>query len=316
MGWKLRHQLEGGVGVVQIVVAELLALELARGGDAGTRIAGGIERGLLVRVLAVAQRLRPGARQGDAARKIIAGLLCEPCTDGGVVGGGAGIGVRRQAAAQRRRGGTAVGFHLRHHRGVIGGVGDHGDAFVVLGRGADQGRSADVDVLDAGGEIAAAGDGLLERVKVHHHQIDCGDTVPVHGANMLGQGAAGQDPAVHQRVQRLDPAVHDLWKAGVITDLAHLDAGIGKRPGRAAGRQDIHPAGGEESAQLLEPGLVGYGNQGAGDAGRWRFRHAVSAMRRRWTWGPARAGTRGHDGASGRGSHRPHPPAPPCTRRR
>ncbi len=161
---KLGHQFESGVGVVQIVVAQFFALKLRGGGDAGARIPGGVERRRLVRVLAVAQRLHPCAGNGGAARERIIGLRREPGADGGIVGGGAGIGIRCQPSAQRRRGGAVIGRHLFHHRGVILNVGDYRDAFVILRRGADQGRSTDIDVLDTGIEIAAAGDGLLERV--------------------------------------------------------------------------------------------------------------------------------------------------------
>ena len=51
------------VGVVDVVVAQLLALQLARGGDAGARGGEGVERRRLVRVLAVAHGLLQ--RAGD-----------------------------------------------------------------------------------------------------------------------------------------------------------------------------------------------------------------------------------------------------------
>ena len=61
-------QLESGIGVVDVVVGQLLALMLARGGDAGPGRAIGVEGRLLVRVLAVAQRLRERAAEDAAAR--------------------------------------------------------------------------------------------------------------------------------------------------------------------------------------------------------------------------------------------------------
>ena len=45
-GIELADQLEGGVGIVDVVVGQLLALKLASGGDAGPHVAGDIEAGL------------------------------------------------------------------------------------------------------------------------------------------------------------------------------------------------------------------------------------------------------------------------------
>src|SRR5215467_7478626 len=93
LGIELGDALIGGVGVVDVVVGELLALRLARGGDAEAGLAGAVERGLLVRVLAIAQRLGELARDRAVGRRRIVELLCEPVRDRGVVGGGAGIGL-------------------------------------------------------------------------------------------------------------------------------------------------------------------------------------------------------------------------------
>jgi hypothetical protein len=60
---ELGGQLPAGVQIDDVVEAEFLALQLARAGDAQAR-AVGVERGALVRVFAVAQRLRQ--RQVDA----------------------------------------------------------------------------------------------------------------------------------------------------------------------------------------------------------------------------------------------------------
>ena len=75
---ELGHELEGGVGVVEVVVAELLALELACRGDARPRLAAGVERRLLVRVLAVAQELLELARDDELLRENLAERAREP----------------------------------------------------------------------------------------------------------------------------------------------------------------------------------------------------------------------------------------------
>ena len=52
-----RDQLEGGVGIEQVVVGKLLALKLLRRGHARPPVAGDVEGGCLMRVLAIAQPL-------------------------------------------------------------------------------------------------------------------------------------------------------------------------------------------------------------------------------------------------------------------
>src|SRR5262249_60887722 len=61
LGIELGDAFVGRVGVVDIVVGELLALHLARGGDAWPQTARGIERRRLMRVVAVAQRFDQAA---------------------------------------------------------------------------------------------------------------------------------------------------------------------------------------------------------------------------------------------------------------
>ena len=62
----------GRIGVVDVVVGQFLALQLPRGGDAGALVGRRIERGLLVRVLAVAQRLdQPAAERAEIRRVVL-----------------------------------------------------------------------------------------------------------------------------------------------------------------------------------------------------------------------------------------------------
>src|SRR5262249_1668273 len=98
-----------GVGVVEIVVGELLALQLTRGRNAVALIGSAIERRRLGRVLAVAQGL--GERAADRAprRRSLADLPGKPVGDGGVIGGGARVGLGGEPPAQGEGGGAAVG---------------------------------------------------------------------------------------------------------------------------------------------------------------------------------------------------------------
>jgi hypothetical protein len=54
--------------------------------------------------------------------------------------------------------------------------------------------------------------------------------------------APRQDAAMQRRVQRLDPPVEHLGKTRLGGDVGNLDAGIGERPRRPAGRQNLDAA--------------------------------------------------------------------------
>ncbi len=170
----------GRVGIVDIVVGQLLALHLTRGGDAEAHVGCPIERRRLMRVLAVAQFLdQPAAESAVVGRNIVE-LFGEPVGDRRVVGRGAGESLGGKLSPQRERRHAVVGFEFAEQRGVIGGIDHDRDVVVVLRRGADHGRAADVDVLDAGGKIAAARDGVLERIKIDDQNIDRADAVRAH----------------------------------------------------------------------------------------------------------------------------------------
>ena len=99
---KFRHQLQRRVGIVVIVVAEFLALHLLRLGDpAAVGPKREIKRRLLVRILAVAQRLPPLHRQRQDVREELP-LVAErePLRDRRIVDGGGGKGLCRQIFAE------------------------------------------------------------------------------------------------------------------------------------------------------------------------------------------------------------------------
>ena len=56
---------------------------------------------------------------------------------------------------------------------------------------------------------------------------------------MLGLAQVGEDPGVHARVQRLDPAVEALGEAGEVLDLGHGHARVGDARGGGTGRDDL-----------------------------------------------------------------------------
>ena len=67
-------------------------------------------------------------------------------------------------------------------------------------------------------------DRRLERIEVHDEEIDRRDAMREHRRLVLRVLADRQQAAVNLRVQRLDPPVHHLGKAGEIGDIADREA--------------------------------------------------------------------------------------------
>ena len=111
-------QLVGGVGVVEVVVGELLALHLAGGGDAGPLLAAEIEGAPTdagSRRSGASSPSRPA--KAPVGRERLAQLAREPGRDGGVIGGGAREGLGRQLPAQGEGDGAGILVERGEDRG-------------------------------------------------------------------------------------------------------------------------------------------------------------------------------------------------------
>ena len=288
LGIELRHQLNGRVGVGDVVIAEGLALHLAGGGHPGPWGLLHVEGGGLVRVLAIAKGLGQAARQGPPPGCGLAQLAREPGRNRRIVGRRAGVGPGRQGLAQDQARGS-----LRRQLGQdllqVLQFGADRHIAMVLGRRADHRGTADVDVLDGAGEVAPAGHRLLEGVEVDVDEVDPANPVLGHGGG-VGRGVAhAQEAAVHHRVQGLDPAVHHLRKAGQVRDVLHGQPCSGDaRPG-AARRHQLHAPFGQGPGGLDQPRLVGHRDQGPADGNAIRRRREVRGGRH----GALRGGSEG-----------------------
>ncbi|GMA79181.1 hypothetical protein GCM10025880_55980 [Methylorubrum aminovorans] len=136
---------------------------------------------------------------------------------------------------------------------------------MVLGRRADHGRAADIDVLDAVVIGLAGLQRLLERVEVDHEQVDSADPVGSERRLVLGVVAHREKAAMNRRMQRLHPSVHHLGKAGQLGHLFHGEARLGQRAVGAAGRDQFDAPPAQRRGEVGEPGLVRDGEKGAGD---------------------------------------------------
>ena len=271
----------GGVGVRDVVVGQFLALQLAVvAQQAGLTLRVDVEGGGLVRVLAVAQGLLLLDLQGQGAGPFVAGrhgfLLGlgvdqagQVGGDGAVVGGGVGVDLGGQRQAQAV-GGVAALVHFGQHARVVDGVDHHGHAAgfgaVVLGRRAQHGRAADVDVFDGVGEGAVRlGHGFAERIQVDHQHVDTVDARRLDGVHVLGAVAARQQAAMDLRVQRLDAAIENFGRTRVGRHFGDGQAGVGQQLGGAAGGQQAHAARGQGAGKFNDAGLVGHRKQGGFD---------------------------------------------------
>ncbi|CAM5351684.1 hypothetical protein SFIMM107S_05882 [Streptomyces griseus] len=232
-----------------------------------TAVAGGVERGGLVRVLAVAQDVLAGEGVAEELReaRVVGGrvVVGEPGGDGHVVGGGVleGLGGEPLAGGEVEAAGLGGGEDV----GVPLGAGDDGHGRVVLGGGADHRGAADVDLLDALVVGGARGDGLLERVEVHHDQVEGLDAQLGELLAVGVQAEVGEDAGVDAGVQRLDAAVQALGEAGELLDLGDRHSGGGDLPGGGAGGDELDARLVQTAGEVFEPRLVVDTDQGAAD---------------------------------------------------
>lgn len=155
---------------------------------------------LLVGVGAVAQR--------DVLVTVAGVLLAEELGDGRVVVGSvlkSLEGVHLAAGI-----GDVALLELGQEVVVVVGVAEDGDARVVLCGGADQGDTANVNLLDGLGDgDVDLGDCVLEGVQVADDIVDLVDVLLGQVLLVRGQ-VAGEDTGVDRRVQGLDAATQHL----------------------------------------------------------------------------------------------------------
>jgi hypothetical protein len=266
----LGDQAEGGVGIQQVVVGQLLAGELHGGAEPPRpgRPVDRVERGRLVGVLAVAEGLHKPAAELERRREPRAPgpprRAGDPGRHRGVVGGGSGerLGGQRPPLLQA----GAAGGHGRLDQGVVAGVAHHRHPGVVLGGGAHHRRPADVDPLDRKTLVdVPAGDRLLERVEVDHHQVERGDARRLQLGELLGPAAVGQQAGVDPRVEGLHPAGEHLREAGELLHPGDAQAVALQGGGGRAGGDHLGAGGGERGGQPVQALLVEHRHQRAPD---------------------------------------------------
>ena len=263
---EFRHAFEGGVGVVQVVVGQLLALHLPRRRDARAVRAIHVEGGAAgagSRHSAAPWRSTPAQRQ--ARREVLPFLPREPARDRGIIGRRARIGRGRQAPA-RRQAGAALRGDLGLHLGEMRGLGQHRDMRMVLRRasGSSPGRRCRCSRCSR----------RRTRPARPSPRTDRGSPPPGRSARCRAASICARCSARSRR-PRMPPCTcgtsvltrpSRISGKPVCSDTSFTgDAGLAQRAGRAAGGQDLDARRGEEPAEFDQPRLVGDGQQGAAD---------------------------------------------------
>ncbi len=226
----------------------------------------------------------------------------EPVRDHAVVARGVCVDFRGKASAQVQRG-AVVRVQGLDQLGIIGRIDQGGDVLVVLGRGAQHRRSADVDVLDRIVHAAIRrGGSLLERIQVDDQQVDALDAVRGHHRIVLA--APAEQATVDFRMQGLDPAVHDFRKSGDVGDFTHGESRFAQRACGAAGGNEYDAERVQATRQVDEAGLVGHAQQRAPDGAKSHR-----------TWARPQISTGLYPGSAGRASAQPSGAKTGCANR-
>src|SRR6266542_337793 len=248
-----QHQRAGEI--VQVVEGEVAAVELLDVAEQRpARVDFTVIRGALMRILAVREVLHLLERERERLGQPL--TLGEPARDRGFVGGG---------ARERGRGESVPGLggersvlpELVEHSGVLLSARDRRDVGEVLCRCAQHRRPADVDHLD--GVLHARSvtvDDRAERIEVDADEVEGLDLLLVERLEVVGAVAAGEDPAVNSRMQRLHAAAEQLGRLGHVFDVRDLQALLLEEPGRAAAGDELETELVQPARELVEPRLV------------------------------------------------------------
>ena len=87
----------------------------------------------------------------------------------------------------------------------------------------------------------------------------------VGGLDVRGIVAHGEEAGVELRVERLDPAVHNLREAGEVRHRPQRHTALGERTRGATSRDDLDPQLAQPAGKLHDPRLVGDGEDRARD---------------------------------------------------
>jgi hypothetical protein len=133
---------------------------------------------------------------------------------------------------------------------------------VVLGRGPDHGRTADVDHLDDLGTALSRGHGLFEGIQVDYDEVDGFDRRLGEVARVIVPRVVGEHASENLGVQGLDPPAEDLGESRLLLDERDRDAGLFQMRRGAARRNELDAALDEGAGEVGDAGFVVDGDEG------------------------------------------------------
>ena len=135
---------------------------------------------------------------------------------------------------------------------------------MVLGRRSHHGWATNINILDRCGQVTVGvGHSSGKGIQVYYYHIYGLNSVLGHYAVIFA--ATAEDSAMHFRVQGFDPAIHHLWKAGVVRHLSDCDRIITQQAKGAPSREYFYTLLGESLGKFNNAGFIGNTDQCAGN---------------------------------------------------
>jgi hypothetical protein len=146
--------------------------------------------------------------------------------------------------------------------GVVRGVDEDQDRGEVLGGGAQDRGSADIDVLERVFERDVRFGGCLAKwVEVYSNDVDSGQPSPLQFLHVLGLVAPGEEAGVDGGMEGLDAAIEYLREGGEFGNGAGGHADLGEVLEGAARGDDFEAEADETTRQVSGAGLIVRGDE-------------------------------------------------------
>ena len=157
----------------------------------------------------------------------------------------------------------AVLFDHRSDFCIARRIRNDGDELKVLRCGTNHRGTADIDLLDCLGKCnVRLCHSLHKRIEIDHDEINRCDLQLPQCLLVFRIAAHSENPAVHEGIQGLDAAIHDLGKSRDITDIDNGNPRLTQRLHRPARGDDLNACLLQCPCEFDDTTLIGYADQG------------------------------------------------------